>query len=103
MLRLYLGRVSFVGVVVFRAPSFGPPACLVVRSMCSNIATMLSANEEGTSHGTREENSTQLAGISQRPNGFLRLYYSPLMQVVMLGFVCFMCPGLFNALNGMGA
>ncbi|KAF5377198.1 hypothetical protein D9615_006471 [Tricholomella constricta] len=26
-----------------------------------------------------------------------------LRQAVLLGFVCFMCPGLFNALNGLGA
>lgn len=30
------------------------------------------------------------------------IYRSPLTQVVMLGFVCFMGPGLFNALNGLG-
>lgn len=25
-----------------------------------------------------------------------------LYRVTMLGFTCFMCPGLFNALNGLG-
>ncbi|KAJ2743220.1 hypothetical protein GGI20_003904, partial [Coemansia sp. BCRC 34301] len=29
-------------------------------------------------------------------------YYSPMTQVVLVGFVCFLCPGMFNALNGMG-
>ncbi|KAI8319179.1 hypothetical protein GQ54DRAFT_299545 [Martensiomyces pterosporus] len=29
-------------------------------------------------------------------------YYSPLTQVILVGFVCFLCPGMFNALNGMG-
>ncbi|KAJ1983086.1 hypothetical protein H4R33_004899 [Dimargaris cristalligena] len=29
-------------------------------------------------------------------------YYSALTQVVILGFVCFFCPGMFNALNSMG-
>ncbi|KAJ1957768.1 hypothetical protein GGI12_004930 [Dipsacomyces acuminosporus] len=29
-------------------------------------------------------------------------YYNPLTQVVLVGFVCFLCPGMFNALNGMG-
>ncbi|KAI8870656.1 MFS general substrate transporter [Ramicandelaber brevisporus] len=29
-------------------------------------------------------------------------YRSPLTQVIILGFVCFCCPGMFNALNGMG-
>ncbi|OCH94209.1 MFS general substrate transporter [Obba rivulosa] len=37
-----------------------------------------------------------------RHTGFKRLYYHPVVQVFMLGFVCFMCPGLFNALNGLG-
>ncbi|KAJ2511546.1 hypothetical protein GGI11_005069 [Coemansia sp. RSA 2049] len=29
-------------------------------------------------------------------------YYHPMTQVVIVGFVCFLCPGMFNALNGMG-
>ncbi|KAJ2397716.1 hypothetical protein GGI05_000505 [Coemansia sp. RSA 2603] len=29
-------------------------------------------------------------------------YYSPMTQVVLVGIVCFLCPGMFNALNGMG-
>ncbi|KAF4435886.1 putative DUF895 domain membrane protein [Fusarium austroafricanum] len=29
-------------------------------------------------------------------------YASPKTQLVMVAFVCFMCPGMFNALNGMG-
>ncbi|KAK7688034.1 hypothetical protein QCA50_008404 [Cerrena zonata] len=39
--------------------------------------------------------------VTQRP-GLKDLYYRPVTQVVMLGFVCFMCPGLYNALNGLG-
>ncbi|KAH9168622.1 MFS general substrate transporter [Lactarius sanguifluus] len=35
--------------------------------------------------------------------GLKGLFYHPRTQVVLLGFVCFMCPGLFNALNGLGA
>jgi hypothetical protein len=41
--------------------------------------------------------------VYERPTGLKGLYYSPYTQVVMLGFVCFMCPGLFNAINGLGA
>lgn len=37
-----------------------------------------------------------------RPKGLYGLYSNPITQVFMLGFVCFMCPGLFNALNGLG-
>ncbi|KAF2867574.1 major facilitator superfamily domain-containing protein [Massariosphaeria phaeospora] len=29
-------------------------------------------------------------------------YASPPVQLVIVSFVCFMCPGMFNALNGMG-
>ncbi|PWW76961.1 MFS general substrate transporter [Tuber magnatum] len=28
---------------------------------------------------------------------------SPLAQVILIGFVCFLCPGMFNALSGLGA
>lgn len=34
--------------------------------------------------------------------GNLEPYSSGLVQVVMVAFVCFMCPGMFNALSGMG-
>ncbi|KAG8477551.1 hypothetical protein CXB51_030946 [Gossypium anomalum] len=30
-------------------------------------------------------------------------YNSPLVQVSLIGLVCFCCPGMFNALTGMGA
>lgn len=30
-------------------------------------------------------------------------YHSPLFQVILLGLICFCCPGMFNALNGLGA
>ncbi|KAG8709644.1 hypothetical protein FRC08_018203 [Ceratobasidium sp. 394] len=36
------------------------------------------------------------------PRGVSGMYKSTITQVVMLGFVCFMGPGLFNALNGLG-
>ncbi|KAA0045379.1 UNC93-like protein 1 [Cucumis melo var. makuwa] len=29
-------------------------------------------------------------------------YNSPLVQVLLIGLVCFCCPGMFNALSGMG-
>ena len=29
-------------------------------------------------------------------------YNSPLVQVGLIGLVCFCCPGMFNALSGMG-
>ncbi|KAL3685999.1 hypothetical protein R1sor_004021 [Riccia sorocarpa] len=30
-------------------------------------------------------------------------YDSPLVQIVVLGVLCFCCPGMFNAINGLGA
>ncbi|KAF9016863.1 hypothetical protein BDZ89DRAFT_1075271 [Hymenopellis radicata] len=41
--------------------------------------------------------------IYEQHKGLKGLYYNPITQVSMLGFVCFMGPGLFNALNGLGA
>ncbi|KAF7784813.1 hypothetical protein Agabi119p4_978 [Agaricus bisporus var. burnettii] len=38
----------------------------------------------------------------ERPKGLRGLYSHPLTQVTILGLVCFMCPGLFNALTGLG-
>jgi len=38
----------------------------------------------------------------ERRTGFKAFYYNPYTQVALLGVVCFMCPGLFNALNGLG-
>jgi len=54
-------------------------------------------NSAGSEMGT--EDAPQ---IFERPTGPKGLYYNPYTQVIMLGFVCFMCPGLFNALNGVG-
>ncbi|GKU88933.1 hypothetical protein SLEP1_g3140 [Rubroshorea leprosula] len=46
--------------------------------------------------GKDEESVTQLPVKSR-----LR-YNSPLVQVTLIGVVCFCCPGMFNALSGMG-
>ncbi|KAJ3998840.1 MFS general substrate transporter [Lentinula boryana] len=40
--------------------------------------------------------------VHERPTGWKGIYYHPLTQIVMLGFICFMGPGLFNAVNGLG-
>ncbi|CAD6579541.1 MAG: hypothetical protein CYPHOPRED_000904 [Cyphobasidiales sp. Tagirdzhanova-0007] len=29
-------------------------------------------------------------------------YKKPIMQIILVSFVCFTCPGMFNALNGLG-
>lgn len=38
----------------------------------------------------------------ERPTGLKGTFYNPMTQVLLLGFVCFMGPGLFNAVNGLG-
>ncbi|KAK3228855.1 hypothetical protein Dsin_000736 [Dipteronia sinensis] len=44
-----------------------------------------------------ESNSTTVAVSKSRFR-----YNSPLVQVCFIGLVCFCCPGMFNALSGMG-
>lgn len=52
-----------------------------------------------SSHGDQESGTgTQL---SSKSNIFR--YNSPLVQVSLTGLVCFCCPGMFNALSGIGA
>jgi hypothetical protein len=54
-------------------------------------------------HATGNEHGSQPAStFLHLQTGIRGIYYHPLTQVVMLGFVCFMCPGSFNALNGLG-
>jgi len=38
----------------------------------------------------------------ERPSGWRGIYSHPTVQVAFLGFTCFMCPGMFNALTGLG-
>lgn len=51
-----------------------------------------------SSYGSGE----QQPAIFERPTGWRAIYYHPTAQVAILGFVCFMCPGMFNALTGLG-
>ncbi|KAI0038746.1 MFS general substrate transporter [Auriscalpium vulgare] len=64
-----------------------------------------SAGASGYGSGTsfNDTASQFLPEFYERPTGIRGVYYNPYVQVVLLGFVCFMCPGLFNALNGLGA
>lgn len=41
-------------------------------------------------------------GAPEIPKKSLFRYNSPLVQVGLIGLVCFCCPGMFNALSGMG-
>jgi MFS family permease len=62
---------------------------------------------------TPEQSVVEPTGTLELPNswkykrlslfGFkLPWYASPPAQLLIVSFVCFMCPGMFNALNGMG-
>lgn len=42
------------------------------------------------------------SGTTQVPSKSIFRYNSPLVQVSLIGLVCFCCPGMFNALSGMG-
>ncbi|KAG2087122.1 MFS general substrate transporter [Suillus discolor] len=52
--------------------------------------------------GSSEDSGSQRAEIFERPSGWRGYYEHPVTQVSLLGFVCFMCPGMFNALTGLG-
>ncbi|KAF8202832.1 MFS general substrate transporter [Pholiota molesta] len=60
--------------------------------------------EKGSAYnsGSSDDGSQNQVALHERPTGLKGFYYHPITQVVMLGFVCFMGPGLFNALNGLG-
>ena len=64
-------------------------------------------------HSNSETKDVEHAGVTPRPTGWqyklLKLgplnfgyYASPSFQLVMVSFVCFLCPGMFNAINGIG-
>ncbi|KAH0832334.1 MFS general substrate transporter [Lanmaoa asiatica] len=56
----------------------------------------------GSDRSSEGSGSQQPPAIFERPTGWRRIYYHPVLQVALLGFVCFMCPGMFNALTGLG-
>ncbi|KAG6331719.1 hypothetical protein ID866_7369 [Astraeus odoratus] len=51
---------------------------------------------------SEKAHDTHSEGEQQAKPGIRSFYYHPLFQTCMLGFVCFMCPGMFNALSGLG-
>ncbi|PBK60053.1 hypothetical protein ARMSODRAFT_739829 [Armillaria solidipes] len=65
------------------------------------MAQPVADNEKGYAGSSNEGHDAPK--IYQQPTGLKGLYYNPITQVAMLGVVCFMGPGLFNALNGLGA
>ena len=55
------------------------------------------------SYSTRSAASSTSTDRFLRRTGFSAFYYNPITQVCLLALVCFLCPGSFNALNGLGA
>lgn len=62
---------------------------------------------------TQTHIDAEAAGSIPRPTGWmyrplnfgllkLGWYASPAFQLVLVSFVCFLCPGMFNAINGIG-
>ncbi|KAA1475457.1 MFS general substrate transporter [Dentipellis sp. KUC8613] len=62
----------------------------------------IARSEKGYGSGSDSSDQFSAVEIFDRPTGLKGFYYNPYTQVVMLGFVCFMCPGSFNALTGLG-
>lgn len=66
-----------------------------------------------TPHDDQIAPTVQESGYSDRPAGWryktysfgsikIPCYASPPFQLTLVAFVCFMCPGMFNAVNGLG-
>ena len=53
-------------------------------------------------HDLEKKTETSDAGSIPHRTGLRAIYYKPITQIVILAFVCFMGPGLFNACNGLG-
>lgn len=70
------------------------------------------ADEKTTSMAPQEEAHSHDDGPEPRPRGWMykgfgffgkQFWYAlPSSQLLMVSLVCFMCPGMFNALSGMG-
>jgi hypothetical protein len=71
------------------------------------------ADEQDLPESKEERRDVETAGDSRQPTGWkykrisvgpikLPPYASPGTQLVLVAFVCFLCPGMFNALGGLG-
>ena len=56
---------------------------------------MADVTEKDYNSGSDNKSRSHIA-IYERPTGIKGFYYHPITQVSMLGFVCFMCPGIYN-------
>lgn len=73
---------------------------------------MADLDQKNVSHdvSTPDASVTEPQGVLELPHswkykkilGRFSWYASPPVQLLIVSFVCFMCPGMFNAINGMG-
>ncbi|CAL1404008.1 unnamed protein product [Linum trigynum] len=52
--------------------------------------------------GEQESKTPNPTAGERSSSSLLPRYNSPLVQVILIGLVCFCCPGMFSALSGMG-
>ncbi|CAI6097107.1 unnamed protein product [Clonostachys chloroleuca] len=72
----------------------------------------MSDEKAGPTEVATDAHAPAPSGVIPRPSGWIykgfnvagkELWYaSPLVQLLMVSFVCFLCPGMFNALGGLG-
>ncbi|GBE78584.1 UNC93-like protein [Sparassis crispa] len=62
----------------------------------------IAEEKDNASHAGTGSDLVSHPEIHEQYTGLKSFYYNPIGQCFMLGFVCFMGPGLFNALNGLG-
>jgi len=71
------------------------------------------AEKQSQDAHTRVSSDNDYTDVAARPTGWkynerriagvkIAWYASPAFQLVMVAFVCFLCPGMFNALSGLG-
>lgn len=96
-----------------RSSQASPRLCLCIADAAPTMAT----NEKDTAlpghEVTSAEHSLSDSNTLELPNNWkyrrftvlgyqLPWFASPPVQLVIIALVCFLCPGMFNALNGMG-
>ena len=72
------------------------------RELYAMSASGTSAQGSGRLSSSDGASAIHSLDIHPQYRGFKGVYYNPVVQVYFLGFVCFMGPGLFNALTGLG-
>lgn len=70
--------------------------------MAEPVNEKYDASVDGSPDATSAAPAHAPAEVAPQRKGLAALYYHPVTQVIMLGFVCFMGPGLYNSLSGIG-